>query len=357
MVLVVVRGKEVFFQGYGETGPGNGRLPDEKSILRLCSLSKIFATDLLIKLVHDGTLHLDDPLQRFAPKGVRVPAWPGRAITLKDLATHTSGLPREVGRAPRGENTAHFTFPGYAYRWHWLPAQRLKSEPGAEALYSNVGFDFLGDAISQAAGMPYATLLAARTTTPLGMTETGFTPNPAQCNRLLQGAHDEGPCTDTQNSVASAGVYSTAADMTLWLQYLLGTGPGAGGQNFPAQDPSAQAVYIDPADLEHQSGLDHPGAPSGIGLGWMHLFPATDPSTITEKTGGGAGFLTYIALNQTTHTGLFLAVTDGAIETHLNVFKNANNILLTLTGFPTIPIPPPPPPTKPHAKRRKRTSH
>jgi D-alanyl-D-alanine-carboxypeptidase/D-alanyl-D-alanine-endopeptidase len=357
MVLVVVRGKEVFFQGYGETAPGSGRLPNEKSILRLCSLSKIFATDLLIKLVHDGTLHLDDPLQLFAPHGVHVPAWhgrastlSGRAITLKNLATHTSGLPREVGRAPRGD--PHFTFPDYTFRWHWLPRQRLRYEPGTQALYSNIGFDFLGDAIQKAAGKLYATLLAERTTTPLGMTETGFTPNPAQCNRLLQGAHDEGPCTDTQNSVASAGVYSTAADMTLWLEYLLGTGTSADSQNSPAQDPAVQAVYIDPHDLDRQSGLDHPGAPTGIGLGWMHLFPASDPSTITEKTGGGAGFLTYIALNQTTHTGIFVAVTDGSVETHINLFKNANNILLTLTGFPTIPIPPPPP-TKPHPKRKR----
>jgi D-alanyl-D-alanine-carboxypeptidase/D-alanyl-D-alanine-endopeptidase len=349
MVLVVVRGKQVFFQGYGETALGSGKLPDEKSILRLCSLSKIFATDLLIKLVHDGTLHLDDPLQLFAPHGVHVPTWPGHPITLKDLATHTASLPREVGRAPRGEDNAHFTFPGYTYRWHWLPTQRLKYEPGTQALYSNIGFDFLGDAIQQAAAKPYATLLAERTTTPLGMTETGFTPNPAQCSRLLQGAHDEGPCTDTQNSVASAGVYSTGTDMALWLQYLLGTGA-------ISQDPAAQAVYIDPSDLDHQSGLDHPGAPSGIGLGWMHMF-GSDPSAITEKTGGGAGFLTYIALNQTTHTGLFLAVTDGSIETHINVFKNANNILLTLTGFPTIPIPPPPPPTKPHARRTRKRAH
>jgi D-alanyl-D-alanine-carboxypeptidase/D-alanyl-D-alanine-endopeptidase len=358
MVLVVVRGKEVFFEGYGETAPGSGKLPDERSILRLCSLSKIFATDLLIKLIHDGALHLDDPLQQFAPAGVRVPTWPGHPITLKDLATHTAGLPREVGRAPRGEDTAHFTFPGYTYRWHWLRTQRLRYAPGTQALYSNVGFDFLGDALQQAAAKPYATLLAERTTTPLGMTETGFTPNPGQCSRLLQGAHNEGPCTDTQNSVASAGVYSTAADMTLWLQYLLGTGPSAGGTNFPAQDPAAQAVYIDPADLVRQSGLDHPGAPSGIGLGWMHLFPAGDPSTIVEKTGGGAGFLTYIALNQATHTGLFVAATDGAIETHINVFKNANNILLALTGFPTIAIPPPPPPLKARARHiRKRATH
>ncbi len=335
MVLVIVRNHEVYFRGYGETAPGSGRVPDEKSLLRLCSLSKIFATDLLNKMVQDKTVRLDDTLQRFAPPRVTVPARPGHPITLLELATHTAGLPREVGNAPRG--TAHFTFPGYAYRWRWLPAQRLKTLPGTAALYSNIGFDLLGDALQAAAHKPYATLLAERTTGPLGMRETGFTPTLAQCNRLLQGAHDEGFCTDTQSSAGSSGVYSTAPDMAVWLKYLLGTGAPA----VPAQDPAAQAVYVDPLTLVSEQGLDHAGTPTGIGLGWLHLLPAADPETITEKTGGGAGFLTYIALNQARHTGIFLAVTDGAIETHLNVFKEANNLLLVLAGLP--PLPPEPP--------------
>jgi D-alanyl-D-alanine-carboxypeptidase/D-alanyl-D-alanine-endopeptidase len=226
MVMVVVRGggatPEVMIRGYGETAPGSGQVPRMDSVVRLCSLSKIFATDVLTKLALDGTLRLSDPLQKFAPSRVVVPSRPGHPITLVDLATHTSGLPREVGNAPRG--TPHFTFPGYRYRWKWLPAQRLKSVPGTAALYSNVGFDLLGDALEKAAGEPYARLLAERTTGPLGMHETGFTPNAGQCARLLKGNHDEGPCTDTQNSAGSAGVYSTAADMASWLKYLMGLG-------------------------------------------------------------------------------------------------------------------------------------
>ena len=348
MVLVVVRNQEVFFRGYGETAPGSGQTPDAKSILRLCSLSKIFATDLLIKLAQDKTVRLDDPLQRFAPPHVKVPSRPGHPITLADLATHTSGLPREVGNAPRG--TPHFTFPDYEYRWHWLPTQHLKTVPGAAAVYSNVGFDLLGDALEKAARKPYATLLAERTTIPLGMKETGFTPTAAQCQRLLLGAHDEGPCTDTQSSAGSAGLYSTAVDMTVWLKYLLGTGAPA----IPAQNPIAQAVYILPANLAGMKGLDHAGDPTGIGLGWLHLLPPNDPSATTEKTGGGAGFLTYIALNQAHHTGIFIALTDGAIETHLNVFKQANNLLLALDGLPPLPPDPPRPAAKPIRKPRKR---
>jgi D-alanyl-D-alanine-carboxypeptidase/D-alanyl-D-alanine-endopeptidase len=335
MILVVVRDKEVFFRGYGETAPGSGQTPDAHSILRLCSLSKIFATDLFIKLAGDKLVRLDDPLQKFAPPKVKVPLRAGHPITLADLATHTSGLPREVGRAPR--DTPHFTFPGYAYRWHWLPAQHLKTVPGTSALYSNVGFDLFGDALEKAAHKPYATLLAERTTGPLGMHETGFTPTPAQCARLLQGAHDEGPCTDTQSSAGSSGVYSTATDMAVWLKYLLG-----------AQDPAAQAVYIQPETLVSVKGLDHAGTPTGIGLGWMHLLAPDDPSAIVEKTGGGAGFLTYIALNHARKTGLFLAMTDGSIETHLNVFRAANDLLLAVSGLPPMP---PEPERHPAARR------
>src|SRR5882757_564274 len=66
MVLVVVRDNQVFFRGYGETAPNSQQLPTQDSLLRLCSLTKIFTADVLTKLVLDKTVHLGDPFQRFA---------------------------------------------------------------------------------------------------------------------------------------------------------------------------------------------------------------------------------------------------------------------------------------------------
>ena len=344
LVLVVVRDKDVTVQGFGETAPGSGQRPTADSLLRLCSLTKIFATDLLVKLIQhpDGmklAIRLDTPLQLLARGGVAVPVRDdARAITLGDLATHTAGLPREIGPAPRG--TAHFTYPGPETRWRWLPAAHLKTTPGTAALYSNIGFDLLGDALEQAAQMPYGQLLAGRTTGPLGMTETTFTPTDAQCARLLGGAHPEGRCTPTTNSAGSAGLYSTGTDMARFLQYLLGTGVPA----IPAQNAAAQAVYLLPANLVSVQGLDHAGDPAGIGLGWIHT-PGSNGAEIIEKTGGGAGFLTYIAMLPAQHTAIFVAATDGSIETHINLFRNANNMLLTLAGLPTLYLPPPRVPT------------
>jgi serine-type D-Ala-D-Ala carboxypeptidase/endopeptidase len=344
MVLVVVRGDQVFFRGYGETGPGSGQLPDANSVVRLCSLTKIFTADVLSKLAADKTVRLDDSLQRFAPAHAVVPTRDGQ-ITLKDLATHTAGLPREVGTLPRGalRKTGHFTYPDYKTRWKWLPEQKLKTEPGRAALYSNVGFDLLADALETAAHKPYARLLAERSLNSLGMGETTFYPNASQCGRLMQSAGDEGPCTVTDETDGSSGLYSTANDMVKWLKYLLAQSAGQG----------AQAVYLLPGDLESVQGLDHAGTPTGIGLGWMHLLPAGDVSEIIEKTGGGAGFTTYIAINHARHIALFLAATGGTSPDYFNHFKAANNVLLALAGLPQLP-PEPPRAAKRVVKKKRR---
>ncbi|HTF66412.1 MAG TPA: D-alanyl-D-alanine-carboxypeptidase/endopeptidase AmpH [Edaphobacter sp.] len=346
MVLVVVRDDHVFFRGYGQTAPNSHQFPTQDSLLRLCSLTKIFTTDVLTKLVADKTVRLDDPLQRYAPAGTVVPKRV-RPMTLADMATHTSGLPRELGNAP--PNTPHFTFPDYRTRWRWLQNQRLRSTPGTAALYSNVAFDFLGDALQSAAHKQYAALLAERTLNPLHMQHTTFFPNAEQCRHLLVSAHEDGPCTATEATAGSSGLYSTAADMAIWLKYLLRTGrPG-----IPAQNASAQAVYILPSNLVSQKGLDHAGEPTGVGLGWIHILSIDSPSHILEKTGGGAGYETYIAINHSRRSAIFLAATDGSFYTHLNLFNAANKLLLAVAGLPSLPPPPPEPAaTHKHAHRR-----
>ena len=285
MVLVVVRNREVMVKTYGETAPASGHNPDANSLIRLCSISKVLTSDVLLKLVADGKVSLSDPLQRYAPRGKRVPqAADGGSITLLDLATHTAGLPREVSSYPR--KTPHFTFPDYTLRWTWLPKQKLIASPGTAALYSNIGFDLLGDALASATGKSYAQLLHERLLQPLDMWDTTLFPSSEQCSRLLQPTGDEGPCAATEASGASGGVYSTGADMVKLLQYLLQT-PGA-----PAQPSAALAVELDPQKLKSVDGLSHAGDPTGFGLAWIQLGDPANGSVVMEKTGGGAGFET-----------------------------------------------------------------
>ncbi len=352
MVLVVVHDQDIFFQGYGETAPGSGQLPTPDSLLRLCSLTKIFTTDLLVKLAVDKKLHLETPLQDLAPNHAAVPSKDGRPITLGDLATHTAGLPREMGPYVRG--IAHFTYPNFDQRWAWLPSQHLLTAPGTAAAYSNVGFDLLGDAIQSAGHESYPQLLAERTTHPLAMFETTFSPTPGQCARLLQAGSPQGACADTTATDGSSGLYSTAHDMTQWLKYLLGTATPA----VPAQNPAAQASYLLPTSLLSMQGLEHAGTPSGIGLGWVHIL-TPDNGEIIQKTGGGAGFATYIAFDPAHHIALFLAATEdrpaprrahpnpAPPEAPFHLFRQANNLLLSIAGLPVFPPDPIPPPRAP----------
>lgn len=330
MVLVVVRGRETMIRTYGETAPGTGQKPQPNSELRLCSISKIFATDLFARLVTEGKIAFDDPLQRYAPKGKSVPQFTiAQPITLRDLATHTASLPREVGSYPR--KTPHFTFPDYAYRWSWLPKQKIKTPPGTAAVYSNIGFDLLGDALASATGESYAHLLHDRLLQPLSMWDTTLVPSADQCARLLRGSRDEGPCTDTQASGSSGGVYSTPADMVKFLNYLLHT------SNALSQPGGALDVFIQPSELKSTQGLSHAGDPTGVGLGWIQIGDPATPSVLMEKTGGGGGFTTYIALSPQRQTGVFLAITWGQGESRVDFFHEANNILAALANIPPIP--------------------
>ncbi len=329
MVLVVVRHRELMMKSYGETFPGSGDRPTSRSLVRLCSLSKIFAGELLVEFANEGKVRLSDPLQRFAPANVIVPQGAGGVpITLRDLATHTSGLPREVSAYPA--KTPHFTFPDRTYRWTWLPKQKLNTRPGTAALYSNVGFDLLGDALASAANVTYSQLLNERIVRPLGLHDTTLSPTGEQCGRLLRGSGDEGPCTDTQASGASGGVYSTAADMARVLQYLLHI-PGA------TEVGPAITTYLKPAQLKSVQGLSHAGDPTGIGMGWIQLGDPDGPSTVMQKTGGGAGFETYIALSLKRQAGIFLAVTEGKGRAHINLFEEANTLLAAVADVPPLP--------------------
>jgi len=342
MVLVVVRNREVMVKTYGETSPGSGRAPAANSLIRLCSISKIFTADLLMKLAAEGKVGLTDPLQNYAPPGRFVPdAADGTKISILDLATHTSGLPREVSAYPR--KTPHFTFPDKDVRWNWLPNQKLISVPGKAALYSNIGFDLLGDALASAAHVSYAHLLHDRLIQPLALWDTTLSPSNEQCSRLLLGTRDQGPCTDTQPSGASGGIYSTPTDMVKLLGYLLHV-PGS-----PAQPTNDLAVYRKPQQLTFMQGLSHAGDPTGIGLAWIQIGDPTSPSMLMEKTGGGAGFSTYIALNPKTQTGIFVAATDGKGAGRVGLFHEANNLLAAIAN-----VPPLPPKSHPARSSRKR---
>jgi CubicO group peptidase (beta-lactamase class C family) len=116
-VLAAVRGTDAVALGFGETAAGFGVEPSGRKIVRIGSIAKVFAGQLLADLANGGKVRLADPAQRFLPE-FRLPEAQGRPITLVDLATHTAGLPREVPGEPiaGADPFARFSWENYKCR-------------------------------------------------------------------------------------------------------------------------------------------------------------------------------------------------------------------------------------------------
>ena len=297
VLLVVVTPQQVAIHGYGETQPGNGQKPGAHALLRVNSTSKLLAADVALTLQAQGVLKLEHPLQRYLPKDVLAPRFGNaRLMTLQDLALHISSLPRNISSA---ELARMKPASGSAARMRWLPGHTLAAAPGTQALYSNLGYDLLADALAFAAGTPYPALLQEKLTKPLGMSDTTATPSAEQCARLIQGEPGSGPCKDTSASAGSGGLYSSPADMATWLRYMLGLHPAR------QPDPRALELIVKRSALGAFDGLDKGGEASGLGLGWVHLAATPDRPAILQRTGGGPGFSSFIAIAPARQTGVF----------------------------------------------------
>ena len=329
MVLAVVDGDQDIVVGYGETAKGSGREPDGTSLVRLGSISKTMAGELLASLAAEGRLSLTAPLQRYAPEGRPVPGDAERPITLLDLATHAAALPRELPvAAPSG--TAPFAWPTTADRYAWLASYTLPWAPGSVAAYSNVGFDLLGAALEAATGQTYAELLRERIAAPLGMADTTLTPNPEQCGRLMTGygipGAEAAPCVATTAIAASGGVYSTANDMVRWLHHHL----APAGAAARATVALAHAPYLQRQALEAAIGFDEAGPMQGIGLAWVTLAAEGHRPLIVQKTGGLAGFMSYVAFAPGKGVGAFVVVNRIDFGMFGGLVGNVNELIASL---------------------------
>ncbi|MGH6895336.1 MAG: D-alanyl-D-alanine-carboxypeptidase/endopeptidase AmpH [Geminicoccaceae bacterium] len=307
MVLAVVRGDEDMVVGFGETAKGSGQEPDGKSLLRVGSISKAFAGELLGGLAAEGKVGLTDPLQRYAPDGARVPDLDGRTITLLDLATHGAALPRELPLPPPA-GSPPFAWPTNVDSYAWLAGYKLPWEPGSIAAYSNVGFNLLGGALATATGQSYEDLLRERITGPLGMADTVVAPSEEQCARLMTGygipGAEAAPCVGTANIAASGGVYSTADDMVLWLRHNLARADAAVWPTLAL----THAAYVQRQDLDAAIGFDEAGTMDAIALAWLVEMADGHRPMILQKTGGLAGFMSYVAFAPGRDVGAFVAV-------------------------------------------------
>ena len=220
IVIAVIDGKDSAVYGFGTAHPGKPGKPGADTVYQIGSVTKTMTALLLADAVAEGKVKLDDPVATLLP-GYTVPAFDGKQISLLDLATHYSSLPRLPDNFTPTNPANPYADYTPAKQRQFLAAYRLPHAPGTRFDYSNIGYAVLGTALAAQAGTSYEALLQSRIAVPLGMRSTSNQPTHGMLARLAPGHLLSGEATPAWelNVVAPAGgVYASARDMVAYLQ-------------------------------------------------------------------------------------------------------------------------------------------
>jgi CubicO group peptidase (beta-lactamase class C family) len=257
------------------------------AMFRIASMTKPVTALAIMILVDEGKVSIDDPVEKHLPEfkgqmiltasdketGAVTLKKPSRPITIRDLLTHTSGLP---GGFPDGIADLYFKRQLTLGEAVAISSQRpLDFEPGTRWSYCNAGIDTLGRIVEVVSKSSYEDFLQNRIFEPLGMWDTTFYPTDNQLTRLAglydikEGKlHDVGfqllgPTKSAKHPIPAGGLYSTVEDLGRLYQVMLLR--GAIGELRIVSEKSVAEMTKDQVP-----GLTAGFTPNiGMGLGWQ----------------------------------------------------------------------------------------
>lgn len=277
--LVKDRGRILFEKGYGVRELSRDARIDPQTNFRLASFTKQFTATAIMLLVKDGKVQYDDHLTDIFPE---FPAY-GRAITIRQLLTHTSGLPdyealmeqEEKAKGPIW-SAEHQIQDGEVLA---LLEKRTagKFAPGTSWDYSNSGYVVLGLIIARVAGMPYREFLYQRIFSSVGMNHTVVYQKGINevTRRALGYAKEKDAFVETDQSATSAtlgdgGIYSNVADLAKWDEALQKHTLLSEKEMLSALTPVTLADGTEPHWPKHGDNFNlAPGTPVSYGYGWF----------------------------------------------------------------------------------------
>ncbi len=299
---------------YGRSGAPNDRPLDGDTVFEIGSITKVFTALLLAEMVTRGELALDDPVSKYLPARVRMPTRNGKQITLLDLATYTSGLPRMPTGIPLdGDNP----FAAYTVDqlYEFLAHHALRFDPGARYVYANLGFGLLGHVLALRADTSYEDLVVSRICAPLWMNDTRISLTASMRERLAAGhLSNLKPASnwDFPTLPGTGALRSTANDL---LKFMRATCLGGGD------------ARLRPA-IELLLQTRRPGGASNteVGLGWF--IRSGDNDEIVWKDGMTGGYASFVGFSSQLRSGAIVLsnAANGINDIGLELTNPANRI-------------------------------
>lgn len=205
------------------------------TLYRIASISKTFTATALLQLRDCGKLQLDDPIEKHLSWfRIQNPFEDAPAVTIRQLLTHTAGLPREAAFP----YWTDFHFPSQEEIRETLPRQDLSLIPDTRFKYSNLALALAGDIVEEVSGMPYADYVHQNILDPLEMTSSSVVLPPEHLSRLAtgygrrmpDGTRRKHPFTDSKGLTPAANLTSNIEDLAKFASAQFRQGLSGGRQ-------------------------------------------------------------------------------------------------------------------------------
>lgn len=230
----------IYARGFGVRDISSGVEPDEHTVYRAASITKVVTGMLAMRLCEEGRISLDDTVSSYLPWLTLSSTEAKERMTLRHLLSHTSGLPAEY--TPEGPLDEGMLVPSLK---EGLPTLELASMPGeGKFLYSNWGIRLLSAVLEAATGERYSRLAKGYILEPLGMTESEFTVT-ERMRANISLPHIKGEdgrlVSDTyikenHSRLAAGGLCSTAADLSRLARVILRRGVSDNGERVISEE-------------------------------------------------------------------------------------------------------------------------
>jgi CubicO group peptidase (beta-lactamase class C family) len=221
-IAVLRDGKLVHAAGYGKASLELDVPATPQTVYRIGSVTKQFTAAAILRHAERGELKLEDDFRKYLPEYDTG----GRAITIRQLLDHTSGIRNMTTIEPLMANRALDVTREQVFGS--LSAAPFDFEPGERYLYNNSGYWLLGAIIEKLSGEPYDTAIERLLLEPLCLQSTRYdvpieiVPNRASGYvRAAGGFRDAGPNSPTR-PYASGALVSTVLDLVAWQRALFG---------------------------------------------------------------------------------------------------------------------------------------
>lgn len=282
IVVALVDGEKVDYFYYGKTALENGTPVNGNSVFEIGSISKVFTTIILADEIEKGSMKLSDPISKYLPKDVKVPTRNEKEITLKDLATHTSALPRMPSNFAPKNPLNPFADYSIEQLYAFLNSYTLTRDIGARYEYSNLAMGLLGHILELHTGKSYEELIVERIAAPYKMSETKMEMTDKMKTQLAKGHSGtlHMPTWDFMTLGGAGGIKSTLNDMVKFIQ-----------ANMINDNKSIHKAMVASHQTAYKGDNDF-----SIGLGWHYLKRGDGKKIIWHngQTGGYTAFTGFV---------------------------------------------------------------